>query len=276
MSTTPGQPTLKNKSIVIIGGTSGIGLSAAKAIITAGAHVVAVGRPDEHIAIATSTLGPNAKVIAADAIQPNTAPDAIQTAIEQYGDFHGLYHVAGGSGRSWGDGPLHTLPDEAWQKTLDLNLTSVFLSNRAAIQFWLDHKQPGVILNLSSVLATSPAPKHFTTHAYATAKAGIIGLTRSCAACYAPNLIRINAIAPGLVNTPMAQRAAQNPAIQHFIRTKQPLDGGRIASPQDLDAAAVLLLSDAASFITGQILQIDGGWSLSDGQLNPETQPTTT
>lgn len=270
MSQPAGQSTLSNKSIVIIGGTSGIGLSAAKAIIAAGAKVVAVGRPDETTSTAASILGPNATVIAADATQPDTATNAIQTALQQHGGFHGLYHVAGGSGRAWGDGPLHTITDLAWQKTLELNLTSVFLSNRAAIQFWLDHQQPGAILNLASVLATSPAPKHFATHAYATAKAGILGLTRSCAACYATNNIRLNAIAPGLVNTPMAQRAAQNPAIQHFIQTKQPLDGGRIASPQDLDAATVFLLSDAASFITGQTLQIDGGWCLSDGQLHPE------
>jgi NAD(P)-dependent dehydrogenase (short-subunit alcohol dehydrogenase family) len=270
MSNTAGQPTLKDKSIVIIGGTSGIGLSAAKALISAGAKVVAVGRPDETTESAASSLGPDAVVVAADATQPNTTPNAIQTAVKHYGGFHGLYHVAGGSGRTWGDGPLHSIPDLAWQKTLDLNLTSVFLSNRSAIQFWLDGKQPGSIINLASVLATSPAPTHFTTHAYATAKAGIIGLTRSCAACYATNNIRLNAIAPGLVNTPMAQRAAQNPAIQHFIHTKQPLDGGRIASPQDLDGATVFLLSDAAAFITGQILQIDGGWSLSDGQIQPE------
>jgi len=120
---------------------------------------------------------------------------------------------------------------------------------------------------MASVLGFSPAPKFFATHVYATAKAGIIGFTRSAAAYYASHKIRLNAIAPGLVETPMAQRAVQNEEIMSYVRTKQPLDNGRAGTPADLDAAAVWFMSDQSSFCTGQGLAVDGGWSVSEGQF---------
>lgn len=144
-------------------------------------------------------------------------------------------------------------------------------SNRAAIRHFLALKQKGAILNMSSVLAFQPAPHHFATHAYSTAKAGMIGFSKSIAAYYASANIRVNVLAPGLTQTPMARRAVQNPAIQTYIRTKQPLDGGRMGVPEDLSAAACFLLSNGARFITGQVLEISGGWSLSDGQLENQT-----
>ena len=127
----------------------------------------------------------------------------------------------------------------------------------------------GSVLNVSSVLGYSPSSKFFATHAYAAAKAAAIGFTKACAAYYALQHIRINVLAPALVETPMSKRAAGDETIQKFIATKQPLDGGRIGQPDDLDAAVVYFLSDASKFVTGQILAIDGGWSVSEGQINP-------
>jgi NAD(P)-dependent dehydrogenase (short-subunit alcohol dehydrogenase family) len=267
MSPAAGPGALLQKVIVIVGGTTGIGLSAAQALIRAGAKVVAVGHPDDPLDATRRALGNTAHVIGADATHPETAASAIREALHLFGCCHGLYHVAGGSGRRWGDGPLHEIPDEAWRRTLDLNLSSVFYSNRAAARHFLEAGHGGAVLNLASVLALAPSPAHFTTHAYATAKAGILGLTRSCAATYAPNNIRFNALAPGLIQTPMAQRATRDPAVMAFIATKQPLDGGRIGYPSDLDAAAVFFMSDAAAFVTGQVLALDGGWSVTEGQL---------
>jgi len=263
------QPALLDKSIVIIGGTSGIGRSAARAFHQAGARMILVGL-DKSGCDETATELSNVIVQDADACDPDTAVKAIAAAVKQHGRLDGLYHVAGGSGRKFGDGPLHELSDEGWRRTLELNLSSVFHSNRAAVRQFLAQGRGGAIVNLASVLAFSPSPAHFATHAYAAAKSGIIGLSKSTAAHYAPHNIRVNVIASGLVDTPMAQRAAKDPAIQRFIQTKQPLDGGRIGTPSDLDAAAVFLLSDAARFCTGQVLAIDGGWSVTEGQVAAE------
>jgi len=265
--------TLQNKSLVVIGGTSGLGLSAAKAFIAAGAQVVVVGKNPEKLEEAKKTLGNAAMALAADATDPKAALAAVQIALKNFGGFHGLYHVAGGSGRRMGDGPLHELTDEGWEYTLQQNLTSVFLSNRAAIRQFLEQKSGGAILNMTSVLGFSPSPHYFGTHAYATAKAAIIGLTKSLAAYYAAVNIRVNALAPALVATPMSQRAQSDAEILDFIGTKQPLDGGRIGDPSDLDAAAVYFMSDASKFVTGQVLAIDGGWTVSEGQIPRREAP---
>jgi NAD(P)-dependent dehydrogenase (short-subunit alcohol dehydrogenase family) len=258
--------SLENKKLVIIGGTTGLGLSAAKAFVEAGARVVVVGRNHESATEAAAILKENGIALVGDACEENTAESAIDTCLNKFGGFDGLYHVAGGSGRKFGDGPLHELTLEGWNKTLELNLTSLMLSNRAAIQTFRQHKTAGAILNMGSVLGYSPSPKHFVTHAYAASKAAAIGFTKSAAAYYAKENIRINMLAPALVETPMAQRAANDEAILSFIKTKQPLDGGRIGKPSDLDGAAIYFMSDQSRFATGQILSIDGGWDVSEGQ----------
>lgn len=258
---------LQGKTLVIMGGTSGIGYSAARAFLAAGGRVVAVGRDAKKAREAAEGLGPGARVLAGDACDPATAQRAIEEALFSFGGFHGLYHVAGGSGREMGDGPLHEIGDSAWEETLRLNLTSLMYSNRAAVRQFLEQETGGSILNISSVLGFSPSPRYFTTHAYAAAKAAVVGMTKSLAAYYARLNIRFNVIAPALVETPMSQRALGNPAIMRFIRTKQPLDGGRVGQPSDLDAAAIFFMSDDSRFTTGQILAVDGGWTVSEGQI---------
>jgi NAD(P)-dependent dehydrogenase (short-subunit alcohol dehydrogenase family) len=261
------EPVLNGKSLVIIGGTTGIGLSAAKAFITAGARIVIVGRNASSAEAAIAELGNGACAVIGDAADPATAPRAIATALNAFGGFHGLYHVAGGSGRKMGDGPLHELTDDGWDYTLQLNLTSVMCSNRAAIRQLLEQKSGGSILNMGSVLGWSPSPRYFATHAYATTKAAIIGFTKTCASYYASQNVRFNVLAPALVETPMARRAAEDDEILSFIKTKQPLDGGRIGDPSDLDAAAVYFMSDSSKFTTGQVLAVDGAWCVSEGQF---------
>ncbi len=252
---------LPDKHIVIIGGTSGLGLSAARAFVREGANVVVVGRDADTTASAAALLGDAGIALTADATLPETAREAIEAALGRWGRFDGLYHVAGGSGRRFGDGPLHELTLEGWEYTFRLNLTSLMLANQAAVQQFLRQGTGGAILNMGSVLGFSPAPQYFATHAYAAAKAAIIGFSKSIAAYYAANNIRVNVLAPGLVETPMSQRASQNADIQSFIQKKQPLDGGRNGQPSDLDGAAVYFLSDQSRFTTGQVLAIDGGWS---------------
>ena len=166
-----------------------------------------------------------------------------------------------------GDAPLHEMSDAGLEQTMAVNFNSVVYSNRAAVRQYLAQESSGAILNMGSVLGYSPSPHYFATHAYAAAKSAIIGFTRSIAAYYAAHNIRANVLAPALVETPMSSRAAQDETIMNFVRTKQPLDGGRIGQPADYDEAAVFFMSDASRFTTGQILSIDGGWDVSEGQL---------
>ena len=249
------------KNIAVIGGTSGMGLAIARAVCAAGGRVAVLGRDDEHLAGARASLA--GIVEAGDATAPDAAERLVKDAVKKFGALHGLAHVAGGSGRTFGDGPLQGLTGEGLQRTLELNFHSVVWSNRAAVRAWLAQGCGGSIVNIGSVLATAPAPRHFATIAYASAKAAVEGFTRSIAAAYAPHGIRANVLAPGLVDTPMSRRAAGSADIMEFVRLKQPLDGGRIGHPEDLTGAALYFLSDASRFCTGQVLAVDGGWSVS-------------
>ena len=159
-----------------------------------------------------------------------------------------------------------TITLEGWNKTMELNLTSLMLSNRAMVNYFLSHKKPGVILNMGSVLGFSPSPHHFVTHAYAAAKSAIIGFSKSIASYYASENIRVNVIAPGLFATPMAKRAVEDGEILKFLKTKQPLDGGRPGVSEDINNAVLMFLSPSSQFITGQVLAVDGGWTVSEGQ----------
>jgi NAD(P)-dependent dehydrogenase (short-subunit alcohol dehydrogenase family) len=256
------------KTFLIIGGTTGLGLSAAKTLVANGHRVAILGRNRENLDSALKSLGDKAIGTTGDATQPDGADSLLRHAIEQWGAIDGLYHVAGGSGRSKGDGPAHEISDEGIDYTLDLNLKSVILSNRSAIRQFRRQGTGGVILNMGSVLGFSPSPRHFSTHIYAAAKAAVTGFTKSIAATYAKENIRANVIAPALVETPMSKRAASNSEILDFITTKQPLEGGRIGTPSDLDGAALFFLTGTSRFVTGQVLAVDGGWTVSDGQYS--------
>jgi NAD(P)-dependent dehydrogenase (short-subunit alcohol dehydrogenase family) len=131
-----------------------------------------------------------------------------------------------------------------------------------------------VILNMASVLGWAPSPHHFDTCAYAATKGGIIALSKLAAARYAPDGIRVNVLAPGLIDTPMSTRAVGDEAIRHFLRTKQPLCAGP-GRPEDCADAAVFLCSDGARLITGVVLPVDGGWCISEGQYRDSNEATT-
>ncbi len=258
----------KNTSYIIMGGTTGMGLSAAIALKEKGANLLVVGRNEQSCHEAEKLLGPQGISLSGDATDPEVAKNAIKMAHDTFQGITGLFHVAGGSGRKWGDGPLDKITLEGWNKTLELNLTSMMLSNQAMVNYFLEHRKEGVILNMGSVLGYSPSPKYFTTHAYAAAKSAIIGFSKSIASYYAEHNIRINVIAPSLFTTPMAQRAMEDTEILNFLKTKQPLDGGRPGVSEDINSAVLMFLHPSSKFITGQILAVDGGWTLSEGQYH--------
>jgi NAD(P)-dependent dehydrogenase (short-subunit alcohol dehydrogenase family) len=261
---------LAYKRCLIVGSTSGLGLAAAARFLDEGARLVVAGLADSGPAAeaALSSHGP-VQFVACDAREPAQVERLFAETLTFLGGLDVLYHVAGISGRRYGDGPLHECTDDGWQTTLDANLKSVFLTNRAAVRHFLGRRQEGVILNMGSVLAFAPSPRYFDTCAYAAAKGAIISMSRLAAARYAVDGIRVNVIAPGLIDTPMATRACQDPAICGFLRTKQPLSQGP-GQAKDCSDAAVFLCSDAARLITGVVLPVDGGWCVSDGPCGGE------
>jgi NAD(P)-dependent dehydrogenase (short-subunit alcohol dehydrogenase family) len=260
---------LGGKRCLIVGGTSGIGQAAAERFQAEGARLVVAGN---FLAEGQAIPAELAQFVHADATQPTEVDILLRTTLDQLGGLDILFHVAGGSGRRFGDGPLHECSDDGWSSTLNLNLTCTFLTNRAAVRHFLAAKQPGVILNMASMLALSPSPRHFDTSAYAAAKGGVLALSRYAAARYAADGIRVNVLAPGLIDTPMAARAIGDEAIRAYLRTKQPLAAGP-ALPVDCAEAAVFLCSDEARFLTGVVLPVDGGWSVSEGQAGRDDGP---
>ncbi|SDH12241.1 NAD(P)-dependent dehydrogenase, short-chain alcohol dehydrogenase family [Dyadobacter soli] len=225
---------LINKSIVVIGGTTGAGLSAAQAFVRNGANVVVVGRNPESCLMAELNLGSNARAKQGDATQSQTALDAIQLCIREFGSFDALYHAPEDHEEPSTDGPLHNLGLESWRKTLDQNLTSLMLANQAAVRTFMGMNKGGSIVNLSPDIASTES--NLASHAGTTAKAAVIGFSKSIAATYAGHDIRINVIS---TDTSM---------------------------PADLDGTAVYLLSDHARFTNGQVLVVDGGRSVLEEQ----------
>jgi NAD(P)-dependent dehydrogenase (short-subunit alcohol dehydrogenase family) len=265
---------LHGKRCLIVGGTSGIGHAAAERFLAEGARLVIAGNSLAEGQAAAAVLVRHGEVhfVHADATNPDEVSALFRTATDRLDGVDVLYHVAGGSGRRFGDGPLHECTDDGWLATLQLNLTSTFLTNRAAVRHFLAAKQPGVILNMASVLALAPAPAFFDTCAYAAAKGGVIALSQYAAARYAPDGIRVNVLAPGLIDTPMAARALGDEAVRAYVRARQPLAGGP-GLPGDCAEAAVFLCSDEARLVTGLVLPVDGGWCVSEGQAGRDAAP---
>jgi NAD(P)-dependent dehydrogenase (short-subunit alcohol dehydrogenase family) len=258
---------LESKRCLIVGGTTGLGQSAAARFLEEGARLVISGRSPEKGEAAQQALqaGGPVSFVPSDATHPGQVDELFQRTVALLGGLDVLYHVAGISGRQHGDGPLHECTEDGWDSTLGANLKSTFLTNRSVVRHFLERRQPGVILNMASVLGFAPSPRYFDTCAYAASKGGIIALSRLAAARYAKDGIRVNVIAPGLIDTPMAQRAANDPAILEFLRSKQPLSRAP-GRPEECSDAAVFLCSDEARFITGVVLPVDGGWCVSEGQ----------
>lgn len=261
---------LRDRGVIVTGAT-GIAAASARRFAAEGATIVVISRTESscrELIDGINAAGGQAGFVVADLTDAGAAQEAATTAIERLGRVDGLFNVAGGSGRRFGDGPLHTLTPEAYEATMRLNATSHVLVSAPVLRAMLEQRadadgQRGAIVNMGSVLATRPVPDLFPTHAYATAKGAIAALTLSSAAYYAEQGIRINMVAPALTTSRMSERAAADEATQAFSRRKQPLAGGFIAA-EDVADAALYLLSREARAVTGQTLTIDGGWSIID------------
>jgi NAD(P)-dependent dehydrogenase (short-subunit alcohol dehydrogenase family) len=231
--------------VVLITGASGIGAETARLAEEEGAQVFTASLDGGAF---TGDLSVEANAVA-----------AVEACVRQLGRIDCLFNVAGISGRRFGDGPLHECTAEAWDKLMAVNTRSLFLVSREVVRHLLRESRGGSIVNMASVLAFSPEPRHFATHAYAAGKGAILALTKSSAAYYAEHKIRFNAVAAGLVETPMSKRAQESAEIRHYMRGKQPLADGFL-QPRDVASAVLYLLSDESRFVTGEVLCVDGGW----------------
>lgn len=268
---TPANPNAGR--VWLIAGTTGIAAAAADLAAASGATVCLTGRtaaPGEELRDRLRARGTPCEFIAADLTADTAADQIVQACVNAFGRIDAAFNVAGISGRRFGDGPAHECTPAGWDAVMDTNARGLFLLCGALLRQM--RQQPpgpnglrGSLLNMASVLAWSPSPRHFATHAYAASKAAIVGFSRAMAAHYAPERIRVNVIAPALVRTPMSRRAQEDSVIQDFLKTKQPLLGDFLTADQ-IARAALFLLGDDAAAITGDVLTVDAGWCVSEGQ----------
>ncbi|HEX5823217.1 MAG TPA: SDR family oxidoreductase [Candidatus Limnocylindrales bacterium] len=264
--------------VCLVTGSTGIAAAAARRFATEGASVFVTSRTASHVRQLVDEIaasGGAATGIPAELTDEAAVERVAAACVERFGRIDGLFSVAGGSGRQFGDGPIHTVGKEAWDRTLELNLTTQALVCREVVAR-MRAQEPngsgtrGSILLMGSVTASDPAPEFFATHAYAAAKGALTALMTTMAAAYLADRIRVNVVAPSLTATPMAQRAAGDPAIRAYAARKQPL-AGEMMDPDEVAHAAVFFLSDESRAVTGQLLKVDGGWSVAS--VSPAAGP---
>lgn len=262
--------------VILITGSTGIAAATAVRCAAEGASVFVISRSSEHARALAERLerdGAASGWASAELAVDTEADAAVAAAVARFGRIDGLFAVAGGSGRRFGDGPIHELTAQGWDKTLEINLRSQAMTCRAVVRQMLAQElnssgTQGSILLMGSVTSTDPSPELFATHAYAAAKGATTALMTAMAATYVNDRIRVNVVAPSLTDTPMATRASNDPAIRAYAARKQPL-AGEMMDPDEVAHAAVYFLSDESRAVTGQVLKVDGGWSVVS--LSPES-----
>ena len=234
------------QKVLVIGGSGGIGAAVARQIVAAAGQVFLAGRNTEKLSATAAELGANwTAVEATDAASVDACADA---ATEALGGLTGITNCVGSILLK----PAHLTQPEEWQATLAANLTTAFNTVRTAGR--LLKASGGSVVLLSSAAARIGLANH---EAVAAAKAGVIGLTLSAAATYARAKIRFNAVAPGLVRTPLSAGLLANELAEKASVAMHPL--GRLGEPEDVARAVCWLLDPQNSWVTGQVLGVDGG-----------------
>lgn len=253
---------LAGKCAIVTGAASGIGRATAILFAAEGCSVALFDINQEDAEATVNDIQSydgKAHFFFTDMTSAQNVKDSVHAVVNTFGRLDILVNVAGGSGRRWGDGPVDICSEDGWDRTIELNLKSMFLGCKYAVREMLK-SGGGSIVNLSSVLGMVGGGEDFSTHAYAASKGGVISLTRAMATTYAVEHIRANVISPGLITTTMSRRAQTDPNISSRLAELQPLTGA-FGRPEDVAQAALYLASDESSFVTGAVLTVDGGWT---------------
>lgn len=256
-SLTPGDalPDLSGRVAVVTGGGRGIGRAIALGMAAAGATVVPSARTAaevEEVAAEAREFGVEARGITADVTDDEAVTALVDETVDAFGSLDVLVNNAGfNPGDALGD-PTDVEGD-AVESVLDVNLRGAFRTVRAASPHLKE--AGGSVVNVASVAGVVGLPKQ---HPYVASKHGLVGLTKSAAIDWAPD-VRVNAVAPGYVATDLTEPLQENERLRESILDRTPLD--RFADPMEIAGPAVFLASDAASFVTGETLAADGGWT---------------
>ncbi|MEE3370603.1 MAG: SDR family oxidoreductase [Planctomycetota bacterium] len=252
---------LDGKKLFITGGSRGLGREMALAIAEAGADVILVGRDGESLQKTTEdihSLGRQAWSFQRDMAQPTECAETCHEALAQHGPIDILINNVGGRRENI---PTEDMTLDKWRELMDLNLTSAFQCTRCMGKHMIDRGQGGRIINIASINAFV-AGRNIAGRHYETAKAAMVQFTRATAVDWAPHRITVNAICPGGFMTEPNQRwAREHPEVIEGFQTQIPM--GAFGIPEDLGPLAVYLASDAARYMTGAALIIDGGYTLS-------------
>jgi NAD(P)-dependent dehydrogenase (short-subunit alcohol dehydrogenase family) len=249
--------SLQGRVALIAGGGGAIGSALAEAFAGAGARVAVVGHTAETLDAAVERVvaaGSEGMAITADATNEADSERAVAETIDRFGFVDIVVNaVGGGAGKVLH--PAEGYPRDAWDWIMELNVRSTLVATQPAVRAMIERGQGGAVLNLSSVRANLGINAGYS--AYVAAKGAISSLTRQWATEWAKHGIRVNAIMPTFVDTPQVATLLADPSFKAGIVSRIPL--GRVGETRDLVGPAIFLCSDAAAFVTGQILGIDGG-----------------